>query len=66
MYLQVHRLLNLDTVRAMSRTNRELQIKNVFEYENEFKQCLLIFKYKTSQLKEVTICKSYYVNELTH
>ena len=58
--------LNLDTVHAMSRTNRELQIQNEFEYENDFKQCLLIIKKKTSQLKEVTICKSYYVSELTH
>ena len=45
------RLLNLDTVRAMFRTNRELQIQNEFEYENDFKQCLRIIKYKTSQLK---------------
>ena len=45
------RLLNLDTVRVMSKTNKELQIKNEFEYENDFKQCLLIIKYNTSQLK---------------
>ena len=44
------RLLNLDTVRAMSRTNREIQIQNEFEYENNFKQCLLIIERKTSQL----------------
>ena len=40
------RLLNPDTVRAMSRANRQLQIQNEFEYENDFKQCLLIIKYK--------------------
>ena len=45
------RLLNLDTVRVMSRTNRELQIQNKFEYKNDFKQCPQIIKYKTPQLK---------------
>ena len=30
---------------------RELQIQNEYEYENDFKQCLLNIKYKTSQLK---------------
>ena len=45
------RLFNLDTVGVMSGTNRELQIWNEFEYENDFKQCLLIIQYKTPQLK---------------
>ena len=44
-------LLNLDTVRGMSRTNRELQILNEFEYESDFKKFLLSIKYKTSQFK---------------
>ena len=43
------RLLNLDASSTCDvGANRELQIKNEFEYENDFKQCLLIIKYKTS------------------
>ena len=30
---------------------RQLQIQNEVEYENDFKQCMLIIKYETLQLK---------------
>ena len=42
------RRFNLDTVHAMSRTNRELQIWNEFEHKNDFKQCLLIIRYRVN------------------